>query len=1034
MTESWRIRLLGKLEALQGEQVIARFRTQKTGLLLAYLALYRERDHPREVLLDTLWPDSDLSAARNSLSVALNSLRRQIEPEATLGAASIGSILIADRSTVRLRPDAIITDVMEFESAREAGARAESDEQTITDLILAAALYTGELLPGYYDDWVLAERERLADSYLQILRRLSALLMQRGDFDRALNYAHLAVQADPLSETSRRLLMRLYAALGRPAAAREQLHELEQLRKAQGEAPPTAAIRELALRLAEGTDKENDAAMRHGGRVRPPALRSKASLAAPSSAPFVPARPAAQGGGGLPHPFTRFFGRTDLLEQIQVLLHPPQPVRLLTLTGTGGTGKTRLAVEAAARLTDTFPGGVFFAPLADLSDTSGFLNRVRSALRLTPSRDEPLQQIANAFAAGGALLILDNLEHLLGHGPLDPKGAAASVRLLLERVPALLLLATSRQALGISGEQELFVPPLPVPSEASLVLDTLLDYPSIQLFADRARAQKVDFRVTPRNCAPVAAVCAKLEGIPLAIELAAAWAKLFTPAQVLDRLSHSLELLESRSPNLPSRQRSLRGAIAWSCDLLSPETQQMFYQLSVFRGGATPEAVEAVCAHSDPALHGRTMEGLARLRDASLIVTEESVAGSGEEMRIRLLEPLREFAEAQLEPGGRNALRQLHAAHFVRIAETADALLQGPEQAAWFDRMEADHANFRAALEYCVSEDTGLRLAAALALFWKMRGHLLEGAMWLERTLASGDGTVALPTRTRAKALKGAGILAYERGDLLVAETLYNESRETCRVLGDRRGQAIALGCLGNVAYRRKDFARARTLYTQGLEIHREQGDRLTIAGALGNLGNVAQDEGDLITARALQEESLALSRELGEHRMTAYTLHNLGNLAHQEGDLARARTYYEESLPLKRALGDRLGVAFSLHSLGFLMLRVGDTAAGKMFLVEALVIARATGGKLLILLVLEAMGWYALLTGQYLPCAKLLAASAASRESLAVPHSPDDLEHIHRLREDARHCAPASAFDAAWTEGATLRLEQAADLALTLH
>lgn len=1029
MIEPWRIRLLGDLSAFQGEHAVTRFRTQKTGALLAYLALYGGRAHPRDTLLDVLWPDSDLSAARNSLGVALNSLRRQLEPPSTPGTASIGAVLIADRATVRLRPEAFRTDVAAFEAARDEAAGAETDTAAIEALARAEGIYSGELLPGFYDDWVLSERERLADARLQGLRRLTALLTQARDFDRALEYAHRAVQADPLSEEARRLLMRLYASIGRPAAVREQFEELERLLEAEGDGPPSEATRELAVRLEEGTNKDAEgASVIRAILPASPSTRVSTKIA---GAQTVVARGAGS-GQGFPLRFTRFFGRDDEILRIRALL-TEGTTRLLTLTGGGGAGKTRLAVEAAAQLGGAFTGGVCFVPLADVGEPGRVFDAIRDALRLprSPAATEPLLQIVAALSASGpSLLVLDNLEHLLGHGPLDSSGAATMIQILLDRVPSLALLATSRRLLRVAGEQELPVLPLPTPPDQEQSPDQMLQYASVRLFVDRAQTRRVDFQITPRNAASIARLCNRLEGVPLALELAAAWAKLFTPAQMLDRLSHGFAQMESTRPEVPARHRSLRAAVEWSYGLLSPEEQRLFARLSVFRGGWAVEAAAPVCNALEDmsSAAGRTLECLSRLQDASLLIAAEAPAGTGQEMRLRLPEPLREFAQEQIADNEREALEDRHAHYFLERAEEAGKYLQGPEQHVWFDRLEADHDNFRSVLDRHVGDEIGVRLAGTLARFWKTRGYFREGKDWLDRVLSTG---AVAPTAARARALNGAGMMAYDLADLDAARALYEESLRLQRMLGDDLAAAGALTNLGNVAYRNGDYLAAGTLYREALALYRAKDNAWGMASALGSLGNVADMEGDYAAARTLHEESLSLSREIGDARMTAYTLHNLGNLALREGKPGHARVLYQESLPMKEALGDRRGVAALQNSLGFLAAEEGDLIAAMAYFTEALRTALDIGDRIGILNGIDGMAWIAADQDKHAHAICLFGAVAAARETLKVPYTPEQEDVFGNLIAGARNAAPPGVFEKAWEEGRTLPLETAARVAL---
>jgi predicted ATPase len=440
----------------------------------------------------------------------------------------------------------------------------------------------------------------------------------------------------------------------------------------------------------------------------------------PGAPQFGPIRLAAGVSNRLPAQFTRFFGRNSEIEQLRRLL-TQESVRLLTLTGPGGSGKTRLAIEATRSLLSQWREAVWFVPLADISDSSFIFTAIRDTLKLPIAPNiSPQEQIIEALSNQPALLLLDNFEQLVEEG-------AAQVQELLERLPSLTVLITSRQVLNLPGEREFPVLPLPVPDE-ELPPAKIKEYSSTALFIDRAQAARVDFRVDERNAAAVAAVCRRLDGIPLAIELAAARSLVLSPAQMLEKLKDRLDLLSTRQRGIPERHRTLRAAIEWSYGLLSPELQCFFTSLSVFRGGWTIEAAEAVCEEPE------ALDFLTRLRECSLIVTEEKPS----EIRFRMLETLREYALSQLGNDERTAMERRYAIHFMAMAEDSEPHLRGPEQAMWLERLDSEQDNFRAVLAWAVEHDaTGaLRLAAALAPFWETRGHYSEGRNWLERALA----------------------------------------------------------------------------------------------------------------------------------------------------------------------------------------------------------------------------------------------------------------------------------------------------------
>lgn len=574
MDAPWRIELLGRLRATQGDRVVTRFRARKTGLLLAYLAYYIQRPHPREALIDLLWPEADLSPGRGNLSKELSSLRRQLEPPGV----PVGAVIVADHFAVQLNPAACVTDVAQFESALQSASRAGNDRDSVCRLVEAVELYAGELLPGYYEEWILQERQHLAEQCLGAIHQLVSALEQAGDLESALEHARRAVRADPMREEAHFDLIRLYAAAGQPSAALRQYHELERLLRDELDETPSAATRALAEEL------RRDARTVVVARSAPPEVTPAGERGAPSpaapveAAPLRPSRPTPR----LPLQFTRFFGREEEIARLAETLLCSE-ARLVTLTGPGGSGKTRLTIAVADRLQEAFREAIAFVPLADLTDADQIPDAIMKALDLPRSADlDPLEQVVEVLNRHPSLLVLDNLEHLVEEGAL-------LVKRLLERIPTLTCLVTSRQRLSLAGEQEFVVLPLPTPRRSDSP-ERLLQYASVKLFVDRAQAVRADFQVTAANASAIAALCDRLEGLPLALELAAARALVLTPDQMLARLEERFDFLVSRQRGASSRHRTLRGAIDWSYRLLSADLRRAFARLSVFHGGWTLEA------------------------------------------------------------------------------------------------------------------------------------------------------------------------------------------------------------------------------------------------------------------------------------------------------------------------------------------------------------------------------------------------------------------------------------------------------------
>lgn len=963
MVERWAIQMLGGLSAHQGQHQLTRFRTQKTGSLLAFLALQGGRPVARDILFEIFWPGNDLSSARNNLNVALSSLRAQLEaPAAEAGASPHGTILIADKNTVWLHPEAFTTDVGIFENAVRL---ARETDDSPGGWKAAVDAYAGALLPGFYDDWIVEERERLADLYWEALHALAVRLIDTHQPEAALDIAHRLAQADPQGEESRRLLMRAYADLGRTADVREEAME----------SPLTPAS-------------------------------NPAVLSSPAPIP-----------GNLPLRLTRFFGRTQEVAALTDLLESGQS-QLITLTGIGGAGKTRLAIEVARQATvQSASGGAWFVPLADRTDAGQILGAIRDALQLPRQADsDPLEQLVVHFGEQPALVVLDNLEQLLGRGPADTSAAAAVLRTLQTRLPTVTWLVTSRRVLGNAGEIEYPLPLLPTPPDSDLSPAALLEYSAAQLFVDRARQRRPDFQITPRNATTVARLLTRLEGIPLAIELAAAWAKLLTPTQMLDKLEQRFELLVSNRADIPARHRTLRATVEWGYELLSPDSRQLFDALSVFRGTWSAADADAICA-----TNGETLERLAVLRDASLIRTDEGMA----EMRFSLLETLRVFADERLDPQRRSELELRHAEYFLAQADAAYKASRGPQQQAAFDYQEEELPNLRIAMERFASTTIGLQLAGTLGYFWKLRGHYQEGLYWLERVLAEAP---AEPEKSLGLAWNAVGMLSEDRADYTAASDAYTRSRAIFQQIGNEDGVVYTTHNLGNIAYRQGDLPRARALYAQALEAYQRRKDANGAAAMLGSLANVAQEEGDFEEARRLQTECLQRARENGNTRMVAYTLHNLGNLAVHRGEPDEALAYYQESLPAKEALGDRRGVASLRTSLGILALDSGSPNDALVHLRDALRELRELGNKLHMITALEALALHAYQRGEQAHAARLWSATQAAREQLSMPQSLPEREKLSEVTTIAR-----SAFETDWLEGSLLSVEEVADCAL-LH
>lgn len=779
----------------------------------------------------------------------------------------------------------------------------------------------------------------------------------------------------------------------------------------------------------------------------------------------------------LPAQPTPLIGRERAVEELRVRVLRDD-ARLLTLTGPGGMGKTRLGLQVAADLLDEFADGVFFVNLAPVSDPAAVASITAGAVGMpvTGGDDQilgeppqepgsrrgrgqpPLERLKDYLRHKQLLLVLDNFEQVVVAAPL--------VAGLLAACPGLKTLVTSRTPLHLRGEQEFPLTPLELPDMRQLPpVNTISQYAAVALFIERATEVQPAFVVTNENAPAVAEICHRLDGLPLAIELAAAKSKLLPPQAMLARLAQRLPLLTGGARDLPARQQTLRATLDWSYELLDAGEQTLFQRLAIFSGGWPLEAAEAVC--TVPAgLEVEILETLGSLVDKSLLRQE---GGTDAEPRFVMLETVREYARERLAQSEEaETLGRAHAAYYRELAAEGSRQFAGPQQAAWLERLEREHDNLRGALRWCVVNQEagqGLQLGGALWQFWSLRDHDAEGRAWLTQLLALPAATAR--TGDRARALNGAAALADNQGDYAASRTLLEESLVILREFGEPGATATALFGLGRVAFNQDDHAGARALLQESLDIRRRTGDSRGIAMCLRVLGNVANDQGDLGAAAALWEESLgilrqsggnsdglattltmlgraavlrgdyagarpfleeglAVRRELGTRRGIAQSLNLLGEAARAHEDYDRAKACYEESLVLYREVGAKLGLAATLHNLGHVALYRGNPREAAALFGEGLVLGQELGRRKLLAECLAGLAGVAARDGQAQRAARLFGAAETLLTAPGGGMDPVDRREHDRNLEIARGGLDERAFAAAWAEGQAMSGDQA--------
>ncbi|MGH2748318.1 MAG: AfsR/SARP family transcriptional regulator [Actinomycetota bacterium] len=936
--------ILGPLEVRREGQSLA-LGGPKQRALLAILLLHANEVVSSDRLIDLLWGEDPPGSAAKVLQVYVSQLRKILKPDP----GGEHGVLVTTPPGYVLRTERDAFDLHRFEDLVTAARRAFSDgapAEAAASLAEALELWRGAALADFtFEPFAQVEVARLEEMRLSVLE-------DRAEADLALGrHAEVIAQLDALlarNPTRERLARLLMTALYRAGRQAEALDVYRRVR--------STLVEDLGVE--PGPELQD---------------MHRKVLAQDDSLRWVPPR-SHPSPNNLPAPVTSFVGRTREIEAVTALL---EKHRLVTLTGPGGCGKSRLALEAAIGALATGSDGAWLVELEPMTDAELVAHAIFATLGLKEEvgRD-PLGMIADAIADSSVLLVIDNCEHVI-------ESCAAVAETLLKSCPSLRILATSREPLAIVGERSWEVPPLSFPLAGEETIGRFADYGAIRLFVDRAGAADPEFDLDDHNAPSIAQICRRLDGMPLALELAASRMRTMSVEQIAGRLDDRFRFLTGGSRTALPRHQTLRGVMDWSYALLSEDERRLFARLSVFVGGFTLAAAERIGAAGGH--RGDTVELLTRLVEKSLV----SVDRRRDEARYSLLETVRAYAAEELEASSEiEPARSAHAAFFLALAEEAAPHLKGPGQRMWLEILGEEHDNLRAALGWLAAtaeHEKEMRLAAALWRACYLSGHYAEGRLWLERALDHHDVSPSV----RAEALIGAGALAFYQCDYDEGERRYREALALYRACGDKRGIASALTFLGGVARERAQYDRCLRLHEEALTIYRALGDSWGTADSLQMSGFASWLRGALDVAERSSGEALERFRELRDEERVAWAMMDLGAVAHYRGDEPKARRLLDESRSSFEMLGFKEGVAWSLNLTALIEIETGNYGTALTQLRDALALHRELGDRWRMCSVLEAIAIVASRTGNPEAAIRLFGAADGLRAALGTPIPP---------------------------------------------
>ena len=973
---------------------------RKSFALLAFLAVTRER-YRRESLLNLLWPESEETKARALLRNSLHDLNK------TLGADWIK----ADREVVFLRSDAgLWVDVNRFRDLL-AGCGSHGHGETVIcpscmpPLKEALELYRSDFLAGFslkdsinFDDWQRTQSQNLRTDMVSGFEGLIRFMKAEGDLKQAIGYAQRWLGLDGLNEVVYRELMDLQARSGQRTAALQVYQDCKSMLENELGVSPEPATVELYEAIRENQVEVTQLA----ARIDDPSHN-------------------------LPRRLSSFIGRDKELAEIKKLL---PGTALLTLTGAGGCGKTRLALKLASEVLGKYPEGVWLVELASVSDPKSIPRAVASVFELREQKDYPLREsLMQFFKTKQLLLILDNCEHLI-------QACAEFTDMLLRGCPKLRILITSRETLNLEGETAWRLPSLSVPDTQHIEYSSpseLIRFEAVRLFGERAGSALPGFEITGQNAHAVARICRRLDGIPLAVELAAKKVTVLTPEQILGRLDGHFQLLTGGSRTALPRQQTLRATLDWSYALLSEKEQILLHRLAVFSGGWTLEAAEAVCVGSDDETEtairpAEIISLLTGLVDKSMVSMEEKQG----EARYSLLETIKQYGREKLQQAGEEiVMRNRYKNWCVELAERAETEVKRADQVYWLDRLDRERENLGAAIQLCLTDkdaEAGLRIGGSLWWSWFLRGYLIEGREILEQFLSMSSSSRSTVTgRTLAKAMVGACSFSAWLGKLDRATELGEASFTLYRKSGDKSGMAFSLAILAEVAQYRGDNTRAKGLLDGSLKLLQGEEDKWGIAFAYTGLKDVFVAQNDLERAQAMMEKCLALLRELGVRIDVGLVMIWLALVLVARGDYKRADELLLESLEICRELGHRQGIALALLVSGIKDSRQGKYSRAGTYLKESMILLREASNKSFIAwCFLELADAYASTLRPEL-AVRLFSAADKLDNTLSDLNFEDFNLRVASLRDKL----DKAVFTTAWEEGRAMTMHQAIEYAL---